>query len=765
MSPGDPASAHGPGRLSAGLARWIVRGRYLIVLGWIGIALFVSTQLPTLEQANTGSLGDLVANDAEAIETEVRSVELFGFPVLSRTVVVQTSEDGLDQDAVARVYRRAAQLNLGELVGLRGIAFALATTDDVLANLTGERSEGALTYMFFPPEIGPVGRTGLAERFIDRVVVAPGDGEVGLTGAVPARGEQIREIAEALPLVELATIIVVTLAMALHFRSLGAPAANILCVGLAYLISLRLLGGAGEAVGISVPEEVEPVMVALLFGIVTDYAIFYISRFRRHLEGGTDPLAAAERTTAELTPIVVTAGLSVAGASAALIVARLGFFQAFGPGLALAVLVSLAVVTTFIPAVIAILGRLVFWPRRFGSVARTPNIAWGALAIGFSRFSRWRSRLLELPTRRPIVVAIVTVLPLVALSLALGKLEVGNTLISGLPKDSPTKAAFRQAAEVFPPGAISPLMILVEGENVTARSGELRQLGIELGKRQGFAEVIGPGRVDAVDRALQVGATLSSTGDAARYLVVLDVNPLSARGIELASKLSDDLDRILVEAGLDDAVANLAGDTAISEETVRKTDEDLRRIVPAAALVVFLILAVFLRALVAPLYLVLASLLALAASLGLTVIVFQGLLGQGELTFYVPFAGTVLLVALGSDYNVYLVGRVWDEARSQPLRQAVAVAGARATSTITVAGLVLASSFALLALVPIGAFRELAFVLVAGLLIDAFIVRGFLAPALISLFGDVSSWPGRRLRRHPDPIGSGAGLPPERISG
>lgn len=125
----------------------------------------------------------------------------------------------------------------------------------------------------------------------------------------------------------------------------------------------------------------------------------------------------------------------------------------------------------------------------------------------------------------------------------------------------------------------------------------------------------------------------------------------------------------------------------------------------------------------------------------------------------------MLLVALGSDYNVYLVGRVWDEARSQPLRQAVAVAGARATSTITVAGLVLASSFALLALVPIGAFRELAFVLVAGLLIDAFIVRGFLAPALISLFGDVSSWPGGRLRRHPDPIGSGAGLPPERISG
>jgi putative drug exporter of the RND superfamily len=106
----------------------------------------------------------------------------------------------------------------------------------------------------------------------------------------------------------------------------------------------------------------------------------------------------------------------------------------------------------------------------------------------------------------------------------------------------------------------------------------------------------------------------------------------------------------------------------------------------------------------------------------------------------------VMLVALGSDYNVFLTGRIWQEARTRPLRQAVAVGGARAASAITVAGIVLALSFALLALVPVRPFRELAFVMSCGLLIDAFLGRTLFVPALITIVGPVSDWPGRRLR-------------------
>ena len=180
-------------------------------------------------------------------------------------------------------------------------------------------------------------------------------------------------------------------------------------------------------------------------------------------------------------------------------------------------------------------------------------------------------------------------------------------------------------------------------------------------------------------------------------------------------------------------------------------------------LVNVVLLALFMRALVAPLYLVAASILGLLASLGLTTFVFQDLLGEDDLTYYVPFAAAVLLVALGSDYNVFVAGRIWEAARRMRLREAIAVAAPQAAPAVTVAGLALAASFALLAIVPLRAFREFAFVMAAGVLIDTFIVRTLLVPALTSLFGESGWWPGRRVRglsahEFVDLVGGRAGL-------
>lgn len=720
------------------LARLLIRGKLFVIAFWVAVALVVSFLLPNVEQAETGTVGDLVANDAEAIDTEVRSVELFRFPVLSRTVVIERMPGGFRPPQTAEIFRRTLGLDLGRLPGLGGIAFALTITDSLLGGTLEAPAQAALTYLFFPQEIGPVGRTGLAERLVARAV--PDDGrQVGITGAVPARGEQVRSIRDALPLVEIATVLLVALAVGIHFRSVVAPIANVITVALAYLVSVRLIGGVGQGFGISVPEEVEPVMVALLFGIVTDYVIFFVSRFRGYLEDGRDPARAAELTAASLMPIIFTAGISVAAAAAGLMVAQLGFFRAFGPGLAVAVLIAVAVVLTFLPALLALLGERLFWPRRIAVGDRC-----GPQRPRLPRLARLRTRLLALPIRRPLPVALVTIAPLAGLALLISQLQLANTLISGLPRDSPPKQSLALASVDFPPGAVSPTMILVEGEEIEEQTTGLVRLERALEKRSGFARVIGPA---GTGEPADLGATISPTGEAVRFLVVLDVDPLGARAIDAIDRLRQALPDLLERAGLPAATASLAGDTAISEETVRKTESDLSRVVPVVSLIVFVVLAIFLRALVAPLYLVLTSLLALGASLGLTVLVFQVLLGFGELTFYVPFAGIVLLVALGSDYNVYLVGRVWSEARSRPLRDAVAVAAARATSAITIAGIVLALSFAMLAIVPLRPFRELAFLLASGLLIDAFIVRTLLAPALITLVGERSGWPGKRLRR------------------
>jgi len=173
------------------------------------------------------------------------------------------------------------------------------------------------------------------------------------------------------------------------------------------------------------------------------------------------------------------------------------------------------------------------------------------------------------------------------------------------------------------------------------------------------------------------------------------------------------------------------------------------RVGAVVLLVNFLLLALFLRAFVAPLYLLAASVASVAATLGLTKYVFQDLLGHSDITYYVPFAAGVLLVCLGSDYNVYVVGRIWQEAERMPLREAIAFAAPRASKAIGVAGIALAASFGMLAVVPIDGFRELAFMLSVGVLLETFVVRSALIPALISLFGSSSGWPGRVGRPEP----------------
>ena len=721
--------------------RVVVALRWPIALAWIAAALFATAFLPTIEESQNGALGDLVPNDAEAIDAEVRSSELFGFPLLSRTIVVQRDPRGLDPGVQAATLNRSVAINRDTLPDVARIGGAIPVLNTVFVpRFTRERGTTAVTYLYFTPDVGIGRRAELAERVRERAErVAPGT-FTGVTGAIPARKAQAALIADRLPLVELATVLLVIAAIGLHYRALLAPAVTLAAIAISYLLTVRLVASFGQRLGVAVPSEVQPVMVVLIFGLVTDYAIFFISRFRLRLGQGHPARPAAESAAGEIAGTVVAAGLSVAAASAALVAAQLGFLETFGPGLALAVLLALLVAVTFIPAALAITGDRVFWPSRPGRDVPAGHAREEVTDPGHSR--PVRSRALRIVIRHPMVTAAACVAVLLGAASGLFRLDVGQTLIRGLPPENEVNVAYRQAAAGFVPGVLSPTVVVVERGSIVDRRAELRELQGRLATLPGVALVVGPR-----EQPLQgeLGAVYSRTRDAVRFLVVFEDDPLGAGAIGSLRTLRERLPALADTSGLPTARASIAGDTALAEETVRLTEEDLGRVAPWAIGAVFLILAVFLRALVAPLYLVGASVLALAATLGLTVYVFQDLLGHGELTFFVPIVAAVTLMALGSDYNVFLAGRIWQEARRRPFREAIAVGGSRAASAITVAGVVLALSFALLALVPIRAFRELAFAMSVGLLIDAFLVRTLLAPALMALVGPRAGWPGTRL--------------------
>jgi RND superfamily putative drug exporter len=744
----EPRLAFRGGRAARALAWTVVRLRWLVAAAWIAAAVAATVALPGLSTASSVSLSGLVPEDAEALEASARTARLFDVPFSPHTVVVQRDPAGLSEEAQRDAVAGAAAVRAGEAKGLDGLLLAVP-----IANVPGvvpgskEELTTVPTYLFFSEDASLSEQEELAAAYSERYLADREDALVGVTGLAPGRMQAWREIDSALLWVTLATIGIVVVLVGVSFRSALAPLVVLAAAGIAYLVSVRVVGWVGSVADVTVPSEVEPVLVVLLLGIVTDYAVFYLARMRHRLLAGEDRLLAAQGAGADYTPIVVTAGLIVAAGTATLLAGTLDFFRAFGPGMAMTVLVSLAVSITLVPALLAILGRALLWPSRARTEADRDEFAPDdeeererALAA-----PRAGARAVRLSTRKPVALAIVAACAagLGAACYGLLDLRLAFTEITGLPAETEERRAYDALGRGFAPGILAPTTVLVEG-GAELDQEALARFGEEVAQSEGVAGVLGPGHEVA---GLGEDVFVDEDGRAARYLLVLDHDPTGAEALEDLGRLEEDAPALAEQAGLRGEQVSFAGDTALARETVDTMTADLLRIGLAAALVNLLFLVLFLRALVAPLYLLAASLLALAASLGLTAFVFQDLLGHGHVTYFVPFAVAVLLLSLGSDYNVFVVGRIWQEAKRERLRDAVVLAAPRASRTIGIAGLALALSFAALALVPLTSFRELAFAMCLGVLLDAFVVRALLIPALISLFGDASWWPARRARR------------------
>ena len=715
--------------MAVAFARAVVSARWVIVAGWIAVAVVMVVALPSLREAQTGALGQLVPANSRALEAEKLSASLFAFPLASRSVVVERNADGLPAARVAATGRLISDVNRHEERGVRAAGVYGVTNALPGLSFARERGTAALSYLLFGLDFNQNARVRGAQRYV-AALDAPPTSFVGVTGAIPARAEQATLIEDKLPLIELVTVLVIALSVGLTLRSLLAPVVTLLTVALAYVISIRLVAVVGKSLGISVAPEVEPIMVALLFGVVTDYGLFYMSRFRRRLRRGEAPRDAARDTAAELTPLIIACGIAVAVGSAALVIAELGFLRAFGPGMALAVLVGLAVTVTFMPAILACVGRALLWP---GASRDSSHHVAG---------TGWLDRLIRAAVRAPLRTTVTCLLLLACMASGLVWIKVGNPLIRGLPAGSEPRLAYEQLSHGFAPGAVAPTTLVVAAPGIGRRRRELATLQQVLGDQPGIAGVAGPATNLTQQR---FGLVISPGGDAARYVMVAQDDPLSADAVRLQRNLDTRMSSLLDAVGLKHARALFAGDTAITGELIETTHGDLLRVMPVVLLLVALVLAVFLRALVAPLYLVALAALAPLAAVGLAVAFFQGLLGAPEIMYFVPLAAGVLLISLGSDYNIFLVGRIWSEADHLPLREAIVAAGSGASHAISAAGLVLSASFAALALVPVIAFQQLAFVLATGLLIDAFLVRSVLTPAVIALVGERSSWPSNRL--------------------
>jgi RND superfamily putative drug exporter len=711
-------------RAYAGIVVWLAPLLVLVV----AVGTYAAYHyLPSIASAPTATSDSLLPTHPQAVSVERESTHLFGAPLTTPYVVVQRNANGLSSAVQQQTIRKAVEVDRGQgPASLRGIlAVPILNTFEIVPSAR-EHGTTIVNYVYF--------RHGLTESsYTQAQQYASFLGKrldvVGTTGAEPARIEQYTVLQSRLHWTEGATVALILLIVGLAFRAILAPLLTVLTAGLAFLISQHLLGWIETSFGLTMPSELTGVAVALMLGIVTDYSVFYFSGTRELLQAGASRREAVRSATVINTPIVLTAGAVVSFGVASLMLGTLGFFRSFGPGMAVTVATGLVVSILLVPAVLRLLGPLLFWP--------------GLRHHGPNESPPWRRRLARFGTARPVafvvIGAVLAALGLAASGLSNG-LPLGLQLVAGLPAGNPVKVAAQQAGLGFSRGVIAPTELLIREPNLEGHRGGLNQLELALGREPHVAGVLGPAN-QPTDK--QFGVAFAPRSDAARYALIFDSDPTEAPAIAHLERIQRDLPALLRRYGLSNASVGWGGETALGIETVHAIDTSLWRVIAAAFAVNFLFLLIFLRSLLAPLYLLFASVVALAATFGLTILFFTRVLNDSGLPYYIPVAFSVLLLSLGSDYNIFVVGRIWKEADRVPLREAVAVDAPRAGRAITIAGLALALSFAMLALIPITPFAVMAFAMGVGILLDALLVRTLLVPALIVLFGRAGRWPRR----------------------
>jgi RND superfamily putative drug exporter len=539
-----------------------------------------------------------------------------------------------------------------------------------------------------------------------------------------------------------AALAVVVIILLVTYRSPVLWLLPVLTAGVALTVAqavIYLLAGAG----LTVNSQSAGILVVLVFGAGTDYALLLVARYREELRHHADRYRAMGVALRRAGPAIVASAGTVAAGMICLVVAQTAATAGMGPVAAAGVAVALLAMVTLLPALLVVAGRWVFWPLvpyptaagRPGVAATTAPSAPDVAATTFRSgpgagptaragvpptmgSSRFWSRLGDLIARRPRVVWLVTVAVLGVMTLGLSDLRAeGLPATDAFTTEPESVAGVAVLADHFPAGSAQPAVVV-------AAAGAAAAVRSAAAAVPGVAAV---GEPTIAGARAYVDATLADAPDSPAALATVE-------------RLRTAVHRV------DGADALVGGPTAIALDTADAAATDRARIIPLVLLVVLAILVVLLRAAVAPVLLVATVALSFGAALGISALVFNRVLGFAGSDPSLPLFVFVFLVALGVDYNIFLMTRVREEVRRVGARPAALIGLVATGGVITSAGLVLAGTFASLAVLPVIAFAQIGFAVALGVLLDAVIVRAVLVTALGLDLGRWMWWPGRLFR-------------------
>ncbi|WP_022888372.1 MMPL family transporter [Agromyces italicus] len=713
-----------------------------------------------------GSLSDVSTNDqaqflpATAEATEVAALaEGFRDDEAVPAIVVIAGDDGGDLDPAQL---EAADELRAALTAVDGVqadeASPVIVSDDGEAAemiLPIDASEGAER----PADVVSEMRTVLDEHAIDGTTSAV-TGPAGFTADLSAAFAGIDGLLLAVALAAVFLILIVVyrsplLPFIVLFTSMSALCASVFTVVALARAEVLLLSG-----------QTQGILFILVIGAATDYALLYISRYRETLERFErrwDATWAALRGSWE--PIVASGG-TVIVALLILLASELTSNKTLGPVAAIGIVFALLSALTLLPALLLWAGRAAFWPRRIAHRGEAADPEHGAHSAGVLHEASLRQAqdgaapderdlpdrglwagVGRLVSRRPRTVWIVSVLALAVMSLGLVQLDADGVPSSEFVLgESQARDGQALLGEHFPAGSGTPALIV-------GPEDELQQMADTALAVDGVDSV-------AVVAADSPAGTAPVTADGVQAFGPPGTpapEPTVVDGeVLLQATLADPSDSMQAEAtvaelrtALDEVGTEVlvGGQTAVALDTNEAAIADRNLVIPLVLLAILAILMLLLRSIVAPLILIGSVVVSFAAALGVSALVFEYVFGFPGADPSVPLFGFVFLVALGVDYNIFLMTRVREESLQFGTRPGI-IRGLRLTGgVITSAGLVLAATFAALGVLPILFLVQISFIVAFGVLLDTFLVRTLLVPALAYDLGWVIWWPSRAARR------------------
>lgn len=534
----------------------------------------------------------------------------------------------------------------------------------------------------------------------------------GLTGSIAMDADTSNSFTNATKIVTMATFALVIILPGVIFRSPVAAFAPVLAVSLVYSLAQSLIALTAKTFGFKISDQLSILYTVVLFGIGTDYILFLLFRYRERLRSGERGRAVVAFALSRAGEAILSAALVVAAAFAALGVSDFGLFKNLAPGLVICVLTMLLAVLTLIPAVVAVIGPKIFWPSK----------AWQQHPEGTAS-----KRIGHFVAKRPGLVAGVSVVVLLVFATGYPQLKTSYDFVSQQPQNTESAKVFKQVSKLFSAGAISPTEVLLTS------STQLTDAQVHTAGQH----------ITAISGVTSGGPTeLSKDGKTAQITVLLPGDAASTKTLDYVQHTFRPAAHAAAPAG---TKVYVNGESAAFVDVRSAVNRDLAVILPAAAVIIFAILTLLLRSVLAPLYLLVTTALGFTATLGGTVYLFQHAMGQAGLIFFIPIMVYIFVVAIGTDYNILTMTRLREEVRGglKP-HEASDLTIEHSSSTVASAGLILAGTFGSLALAGISLLSQLGFAVAFGIVLAAFCIAPLLVPGVAALLGYKVWWPGHR---------------------